>query len=46
MTDMLEVISLDKEKPDFYELDISIRMQTPVAAACGTPSASACINYF
>ena len=24
---MLEVISLDKKKPDFYELDISIRMQ-------------------
>ena len=24
---MLEVIALDKEKPDFYELDISIRMQ-------------------
>lgn len=24
---MLEVITLDKEKPDFYELDISIRMQ-------------------
>ena len=24
---MLEVISLDKQKPDFYELDISIRMQ-------------------
>ena len=25
---MLKVISLDKEKPDFYELDISIHMQT------------------
>lgn len=24
---MLEVIALDKEKPDFYELDISIQMQ-------------------
>lgn len=24
---LLEVIALDKEKPDFYELDISIRMQ-------------------
>ena len=24
---MLEVITLDKKKPDFYELDISIRMQ-------------------
>ena len=25
---MLEVIDLDKKRPDFYELDISIRMQT------------------
>ena len=41
---MLEVISLDKQKPDFYELDISIRMQLLWRGAVGKPSA--CINYF
>lgn len=43
---MLEVISLDKQKPDFYELDISIRNAAPVAAACGTPSCISLYHYF